>query len=768
MRRRAKYCLWVLGAAIGCFLVLNLVFPLPIELLHQPASARVEDREGTPLRVYVATDDMYRFPVGLDEVSPYLVEATIAFEDRWYRWHPGVNLVATLRALISNVKAGRVVSGGSTITQQVARLMEPRSRTVGAKLREAFRALQLEFRFSKKEILEAYFNLAPYGGNIQGAGAAAAFYFGKSVSELGPGEAALLASLPNSPTRLRPDRNAEGARSRRNDVLGRMLAGRVISSERFNRALAEAIPTAWQPLPFSAPHVGDMLRARADPADGTVRSTIDPEIQRTVERLLNRHLRGARQRGIGNGAVVVIENATRAVRALLGSADYFDDANAGQVNGALAARSPGSTLKPFAYALAMENRLVSPSTLLEDVPVSYTGYAPENYDEQYRGVVPAETALKHSLNVPAVNLVADLGAHRLYGFLKEAGLTTIDQPYEHYGLSLILGGVGVNLLELTNLYATLASGGIHRPYRLREDQPASGSRRLLSEGVAYVITEILSQVERPDFPTSWESAVHLPMIAWKTGTSYGHRDAWSIGYSPEYTVGIWMGNFAGTGSPDLIGAEIAGPLLFDVATALSTHGGRWFEVPPSVSERIVCAVSGSPAGPYCADTGRELYDVGHAPHEECTLHRRIAIDDETGYRLCPHCWVDRPWKWVTVIQWPSEVTAWLMKNGFPVADIPQHNPHCRATADGSGPLIRSPVKDVRYVIRRGVPIVDQQIRLEATVSSDVKVLHWFVDGLLVARGAPGEVVFYTPERGRHDVVCIDDEGRTSRRTVIIE
>ncbi len=358
---------------LGTLLVfggLSLVFPLPVDQLVSPSATRVLDRDGHPLRVYISSEEAFHFPVTLEDVSPHVIEATLAFEDRWFRWHPGINPVATIRALIQNIRSGRIVSGGSTITQQVARLMDPKARTIGAKLVEAFRALQLEWRFSKDEILECYLNLAPYGGNIQGIEAAAFLYYGRSASDLGPGEAALLSVLPNSPTRIRPDRNPVGARVRRDDVLGRMLDRGNIDREQHRRALLEAVPGTRAEVPFHAPHLGDMVKSRYGSDAGDLVSTIDSEVQHLAESLLDRYMLTLRSHGISNGAIVVMENGSRAVRALVGSAGFFQSGSAGQVNGTTAPRSPGSALKPFAYGLALDGRLISPSTLLEDVPLN--------------------------------------------------------------------------------------------------------------------------------------------------------------------------------------------------------------------------------------------------------------------------------------------------------------------------------------------------------------------------------------------------------------
>ena len=758
-----------LGAAFPAVLLvlLCLAYPLPRERLAPSASLWITDCKQRILRVYVSSKGEYHLPCKIEEVSPYLVSSTLCFEDRWFFWHPGLNPVSTLRALWINLRAGRVLTGGSTITQQVARLMEPRPRTVKSKIIEAFRAFQLELCFSKCEILEAYFNLATYGGNIRGVVAASYSYFGKSPRELGPGEAALLAVLPNSPTQLRPDRHRQAAVGRRDELLRRMRARGAISQEMYRLALMEPVPEARQPFPVHAPHFCDYLFSKYGKQGGRIVGTVDLDLQTQAQDLLSRHLRPLNDQNITNGAVVIIENASGAVRALVGSASYFDESIDGQVDGTLAPRSPGSALKPFAYGIALDAGMISPSSLLFDVPHDYSGYRPLNYDESYQGMVSVTRALTHSMNVPAVRLVSDFGYGKFYDFLKSGGINTLDQPCEYYGLTLVLGGAGINLLELTNLYGTLADRGKYRPYRLLADEPIRNGDSLLSAAACYILTEILSQLQRPDFPSDWDATLSLPRIAWKTGTSHGHRDAWSIGYTPQHTIGVWLGNFSGVGSRALVGADAATPLLFDLMTALESDGGSWFEMPDEVGERQVCAISGMVPGPDCPSTRKELYIRGRSPKEPCTMHVQYAIDDRSGFKLCYYCQVGRSHHQETFLQFPPEIATWMLESGCPPEPIPKHNPECRQSCGGMGPVINSPAADCQYVLRRGVPLRDQQIRLDASVPSGIRTVFWFVDGELLYKGSPGKTIYYSPSVGRHEVVCMDDEGRRSQRVLVV-
>ena len=714
------------------FVLANWCFPLPKTRLHPPPSYVVLDRNGEWLRAFLAEDNMWRFSLqqsgvnsqqrgnhyktsllsadsqkpkadGYVGVSPLLHQAMLTAEDRWFYYHWGINPVSIVTALYDNIKSGEVVRGGSTITMQLARLMEPKARNIPNKLIEMFRALQLELTYSKSEILNFYFNMLPYGGNIVGTGAASRLYFNKPQHAISLGEAALLAAIPNAPERLRPDRFPENAKHARKKILNRLLARRQISEEEWREALREPIPTKRHALPFNAPHLSRLLvkgnRWHTETAaDGRIYTTIDAKVQKTASRILNEYLSasavgvvGSQSHTASTGAIVVMDTQTRHVLAMVGSHDFFDQRASGQVNGTLAPRSPGSTLKPFVYALAIEQGLITPETLLFDVPVNYAGYEPVNYDGTYNGYVTVRDALAASLNVPAVNLSARLKGVTLHAFLKQAGISTLS-PKKKYGLSMVLGGCEVNLLELTTLYAGLANMGEFAPYQIVISRPydffspkknlsvirkrrwdyqeslvtdnrqlitltknsstdtfakarvpdPNSSQRLLREETSFIITEMLTVSQLPvntvKNPEAFESTMTLPKIAWKTGTSYGHRDAWCIGYSPKLTIGVWLGNFDGKGVPMLSGADAATPILFALFSALTgqdTH--RWYTTPEQLKTREVCALTGVPPSPHCPTRKTDVYIPGLSSVKTCTIHKRVYVDNVTGYSLCSHC-----------------------------------------------------------------------------------------------------------------------------------
>ena len=876
----------------------NWCFPLPKARLHPPVSQIVLDRNGEWLRAFLADDSMWRFSRQLSVISYqsqevfdkpdtsltensyreantttdnyFLHQAMLTSEDRWFYYHYGINPVSIATALYDNLKAGEVVRGGSTITMQVARLMEPKARSIPNKLIEMFRALQLEHTYSKSEILTFYFNMLPYGGNIVGTAAASRFYFNKPQHALSLGEAALLAAIPNAPERLRPDRFPENARKAREKVLNRLLARRQISEQQWQEATQEPIPRKRYPLPFKAPHLSRMLvkenRSHAKPypstrlphlqrhewmgkTDGRIYTTIDARVQETAVRILSEYLEAERKLSLrgshstSTGAIIVMDTQNRHVLAMVGSHDFFDREALGQVNGTLAPRSPGSALKPFVYALAMEQGLITPETLLFDVPITYAGYEPVNYNGKYNGYVTARQALARSLNVPAVNLNARLknrtsnstpiqhskarvGGSTLHAFLKQAGISTL-APAQKYGLSMVLGGCEVNLLELTTLYVGLANMGEFGSYQLtlprnsrrgEVTSPLQGFRKprvenhssqhLLRKETSFIITEMLTDSQLPTNtvknPEAFERTMNLPKIAWKTGTSYGHRDAWCIGYSPTLTIGVWLGNFDGKGAPMLSGAEAATPILFALFTALTgqdTH--RWFTKPEQLKTRQVCALSGAPVSSHCPVHKDDVYIPGISSVAVCTIHKRIYVNEATGYSLCSHCRKNssqrsavssRRGEVTSPLQgfrkpkaeshfttdtslkdaqaqifeeWPANAATWLAENGFAVPVLPKHNPLCTGTIAGNAPIILSPAEDTIYYIREGVPLENQKIRLIASASSRTQDLFWFLDGELIFQGNAAEQYWLTPTKGKHVLTCVDAEGRSATRPLHI-
>ena len=543
----------IFAAAAGWIVSLGPV-PTGKDLAY---STLVVDRDRKLLRPYPTVEGRWRLPVGVGDVDPRFFALLFAYEDKRFRSHPGVDPVALVRAAWQLVANGRIVSGGSTLTMQVARLLEPRAdRTFAAKLRQVVRAVALERALSKDEILALYLALAPYGGNLEGVRAASLAYFAKEPRRLSLSEAALLVALPQSPEARRPDRAESAARSARDRVLDRMAG--LLPADEIAQAKAEPVPAARQKMPALAPHAADQVVAAA-PDRALHRLTIDANLQRRLEDLARE-----RARALGpqiSVAIVAFDHASGEVLARVASADYFDEARAGQVDMTAALRSPGSTLKPFIYGLGFEDGLIHPETLIEDRPLRFGSYAPENFDSSFQGTVTIRKALQLSLNVPAVAVLDAVRASRMTARLAQAGAPLVLPKGEQPGLAMGLGGVGVTLADLTRLYGGLARGGTTMALHESAGTPAPAPQRLLDPVAAWYVANVLLGTPPPAHAAAGR-------VAFKTGTSYGYRDAWSVGFDGKITIGVWVGRPDGTPMPGLIGRTAAAPILFDAFARL--------------------------------------------------------------------------------------------------------------------------------------------------------------------------------------------------------
>ncbi|MGH2571582.1 MAG: penicillin-binding protein 1C, partial [bacterium] len=638
--RAAAACGFVAAAAV-LWILLLAIDPPPDPYRGKPPSPQVLARDSTLLRPFLSADEKWRLRAGAP--SPHLVAAVLEHEDRWFFRHPGVNPLAIVRAAYTNLAAGRVVSGASTITMQLARIASPGRRSFAGKLAQAYRALQYESLYSKEEILAAYLDLAPYGGNIEGIEAASRIYFGKPASELSVGEVALLAVIPQAPARHHPIRRPEAARAARDRLIARLEARGRIDERTGREARSLPMPSTAMPMPFRAPHFAEHVVSNAPaPPSGAYVTTIEPAVQAFVESTIGDRVQDLRPLGIGQGAAVVLDWERSELVALAGSAGFSDASFQGQVNGALAPRSPGSTLKPFVYALAIDEGLITLDTMLEDVPTRLGAWHPENFDHEYRGAISAAEALCTSRNVPAVRLARELerSGQGLYRLLADAGVHSLTRPPEHYGLSLVLGGAEVSLLELTNLYATLARGGLHAQVLTLAGAGRPQPRpRLFSAAAASIVLEALTDVTRPELDAVWRSARGSVPVPWKTGTSFGHRDAWSVGIAGTFVVGVWLGNFDGVGAPGLVGLDAAAPVLFELLAGLPRTEPLWQRDAPEVAMREICAGSGQPRGPHCPHGREGKYIPGVSPAGTCDVHREILVDTSTGWAVCPRCLV---------------------------------------------------------------------------------------------------------------------------------
>ncbi|WP_395349589.1 penicillin-binding protein 1C [Variovorax sp. UC122_21] len=764
----------IAGVLLALLLALLRLWP------HAPLSETVGSsravyaRGGELLRLTLAADEQYRLWVPLARISPTLIDAVLLYEDRRFHAHPGVNPAALVRSAW-RIASGERRQGGSTLTMQLARrLYGIDSRTAGGKVAQIAAALWIEARHGKREILEAYLNTAPYGGNIEGVQAASLIYFRKDAARLSLPEALTLAVIPQNPVKRIAERGRNTELQAARERLWALWAERDPTA-RQHAPDAQLVLSAQSrgSLPFLAPHLTDMLLAqpRSDAsvaAPVEIRATIDLRMQSTLERVMAQYLRTHADVGMNNASALLLDASTMQVRALIGSADWHDDTIAGQVNGTQAKRSPGSTLKPFIYALALDQGLLHPKTMLKDAPTAFGPYAPENFDHRFAGPLSAQEALIRSRNVPAVAVAAKLSKPGLYDFMRLAGVQKL-QSESHYGLALVLGGGEVTPEELAGLYGTLANGGVAQPLRYTEpapDERPAQPLRLLSEEASFITLDMLRQTPRPD-----TTLPARPAIAWKTGTSWGFRDAWTAGVFGRHVLVVWVGNFDGSSNPALVGVDAAAPLFLRMVDALRAERLDPGEVavtqPANLRQVEVCAATGGLPDALCPVRTRTWFIAGKSPIQVSNLHRAVWVDETTGKVVCgpqPNA------RQQVVEQWGSDMRRLFRQAGLPRASVPADGCEQKdAGAPEAAPLISSPLRGVRHTLRIARP---EPLVLRAEAAAGTQTLYWFADDALVGRAAPGEGLAWMPdlaESGRRYVLrVVDDQGRAESREVIVD
>ena len=765
MSRRRVLGVGVVGVALAVVLAWTFC-PRPSLYGDIPFSLALTDRHGELLRLGLAADDRYRLRTPLAAIAPAAIKATLLYEDRHYYRHPGVNPVALVRAVWSTYVVRTRVVGGSTVTMQLARLrFGIDSATPSGKLVQIVRAVQLERHYSKAQLLEAYLNLAPYGGNVEGLGTAARIYFGKPATELSVPEALALAVIPQNPTARRPD-TAAG--------LAELRTARARLFKRWRETVSTAASTESQmalpltvatsaALPFQAPLATTRWLTGADRAGGAVRTSLDAALQRLIERQVRRYIERRQAQGIDNAAVLLLDTRSMQVRAEVGSADFHAAAIAGQVNGTQAPRSPGSTLKPFVYALALDAGLIHPMSLLEDAPRRFAAYTPENFDRGFLGPVNARDALIYSRNVPAIDLLNRLGVTRFHDFLARAGVARLREP-AHYGLALVLGGNELTMAELVRLYAMLANGGVDRPLTWLAQSTRAPGQRLLSPEASFLILDMLRANPRPDsLPIGTRGGANG--IAWKTGTSFAYRDAWSVGIVGPYVLAVWSGHFDGSSNPNLVGRRAAAPLFFAIADALLPRLPAEWRRPPTppglnLARVDVCASTGDLPGRHCPGTAPSWFIPGVSPIRVSSVHRALRIDIATGLRSCSH---DPATTRTAVFEfWPSNLAALFRKAGVAVRQPPPWMPECSLdvrAASGRPPTIVSPTPGTTLV-RRVALAAQQRVPLSATTDADARLLFWFANDRYLGRAGRDEPLLWQPAVGSYRLLAVDDLGRS--------
>jgi penicillin-binding protein 1C len=766
-RRRVFLLLGVL------LLVLGLLFwlSLPRRLFNDPLSPVLFSADGRLLGARLAADEQWRFP-RMKAVPERFFRALLQYEDRRFYRHRGVDLRAIARALWTNIKEKRVVSGGSTLTMQVVRLSRknPR-RTVLEKIREMILALRLEFSRSKKEILDLHAANAPFGGNIVGIDAAAWFYFNRSPGTLSWAEAAFLAVLPNDPSLIAGAGNRRLLKLKRDRLLLRLRRQKFLSPLEHRLALAEPLPARSRTVPRLAPHLLDTLAARR-PRERLFLTFIRPGLQETLNRIVQANGERLLRGNIRNLAALIVDNKEGTVVAYVGNVRRSPPAEHGQdVDLICSPRSTGSILKPFLYAAMLQEGDLTPRTLLADTPVHFAGYVPENFDRRFRGAVPARDALAWSLNIPAIRMLQRFGIPRFYNLLKKWGMSTLVRSPGSYGLTLILGGAEGTLFEITALYsklAQLAMGDFARRREirlLRSDVPQRSRMADLGPGAAYLTLDALTQVNRPEQEGFWKQFSSSKWVAWKTGTSFGLRDAWSVGVTPAYTVGVWAGNADGEGNPDLTGLSTAAPVLFEILQALDTGGA----IPPPrlwLKEIRVCRESGFLAGELCPAVSVAMPVESHF-QQPCPFHQMVHLDESRRHRVDSSCesparMVHEPWFVLPPVQ------EYYYRRYHPeYRSLPPFRKDCAEffQAESGRQVLSLVYPDARTAVYVPVDLDGRpgQVVFEAIHRDRDATIFWHLDGQYLTATRYYHQVALSPGPGEHLLVLIDEDGHRLER-----
>ncbi|MCA9522375.1 MAG: penicillin-binding protein 1C [Myxococcales bacterium] len=769
-------------------------YPIEERIKTEQTSLQFFDRHGTLLRELPGEKSRFSSWVSLDEIAPHLVEATIISEDKRFFSHDGIDRIAVLRAAFANLRARRVVSGASTLTMQLVRLLRPRPRTLASKWIEAIEARRLERRFGKWTILEQYLNRAPYGNGAIGVEAASRLYFGKPARQLSLAEAAFLAVIPRSPRNYSPYRHKRAILGLQRQLLRRMAEAGRIDALQYGAALAETIDVERWGSPFLAPHFIRHLRrsglakrhvhaSRRAPRESVQRivTTLDVELQRTVERIIRDSLPPLEPHGVSNASVVVLDNKTGDVLAWVGSRRFFDKKHHGQVDGVTALRQPGSTLKPFAYGLALSKGYTAAS-LVADIETLYRladgrTFRPRNYDGRYYGPKRLRSALASSLNISALKVTSWVGDDKLLATLRRVGLTSLKKKAEFYGLGLVLGNGETTLLQLATAYMSLARRGEYIAPRLvlerrtvsgkRYRMPTGRRRRVFGERVAYLVSEILSDPMARLQGFGVRTPFNFPFqVAVKTGTSNNWRDNWTIGYTPALTVAVWVGNFDGRPMHNVSGVTGAGPIFRRVMrAAMKDRPQQRFETEKKMVTTVICPLSGKLPGKHCPHRMEEHFIPGTEPRETCNFHREVVVDRRTGLLAGPTCPENVRETRVSVV-YPPEYASWVRSHHVFVGPT-RYSPLCRATKRSRDePQILSPVSEGRYLIDPSQSGDYQRVPLKAIVPDSVESVVWYVNGKPFARVGWPYTSYWPLKPGSHRIRLVAD-GRSSHEVHIV-
>ena len=751
---------------ILAFWVTGYIFCLPRHLFHVPYSTVVTDRNEELLGARIASDGQWRFPPR-NTTPEKIKECLITFEDKHFYHHWGVNPFAIGRAFYQNVKNKPIVSGGSTLTMQTIRLARNESRTFREKLIEMIWATRLEFRASKEEILSMYISHAPFGGNVVGLDAAAWRYFGHSADDLSWAESAMLAVLPNAPAMIHLSKGRKTLLDKRNRLLKQLLEKKTIDSSTYELAISEPLPDEPHALPHIAPYL--VSRFYQERNGEYSRSTINKGIQTQVEDLAERWSNEFGRSDIRNLAILVIDIPSNQVVAYCGNVHFDRKQGGNQVDVIQAPRSTGSILKPFLYYAMLQEGSLLPDMLLPDVPVNINGFTPQNFSMQFEGAVPASEALARSLNIPAVTMLQRYGVPKFHSFLQQIGLKTINRSSSHYGLSLILGGAEATLWDVTNAYAMMGRSLLQLPQRscslLLPTSRITESTDPFQPGAVWQTFDALKEVNRPE-EIDWKSIPSMQTIAWKTGTSYGFRDAWAVGVTPRYAVGVWVGNATGEGKPGLVGAQTAGPVLFDIFNLLPSSS--WFTRPAGIFvEAEVCRKSGHLKGRFCDETDTLLVLPAGLRTEACPYHHLVTLSANESQRIYENCANTEPTlrkSWFTL----PPVWEWYYKQHHPeYKPLPPFKAGCGEDTFQPMQFIYPPM-NARIKLPKQLDGSKGFLTVELAHNNPNATVFWHLDETYQAQTQDFHKISLQPAAGKHSLTAVDGEGNTISTTFFVE
>lgn len=767
------------GTILLTILVVAWLLPLPAKLTGESGfSTRILDRNGKLL--YSVQKEGLKEYLPVDSMPDAAVSALTAVEDRSFYSNYGLSLRGMARALIHNLLAGRVVEGGSTITQQLVRTsLQPKKRGLVYKLREAWLALKITSRFTKEEIIERFLNSAYFGQHAYGLKAAARTYFDKNVADLSLGENALLIGLLNAPGSLNPFKNPSLARERRRVVLDAMKKAGSISAAQHAEAVSEEVRLSHGKVPISAPHFvfwlldeyGEFIAGKKE-----VKTTLDLDLQEETERIVQNRLRKLKEKNVTSAAVVVLDAKKGDILAMIGTADYFDSEHDGAVNVTVSARQPGSAMKPFTYALAFTQGM-TPATTVSDIETQFftqdgNPYIPRNYDYGYHGLVRLREALANSYNIAAIKVLERIGVGKLLQFLRDAGISTLSEPAEHYGLALTLGDSEVKLLELARAYGVFARGGETLNLRALLYEPVSSGNRLLDPKVSWLVSDILSSDEAraAEFGMAGPLSFDFPVAA-KTGTTRNSRDNWTLGYTPDRIVGVWVGNADNSPMRGTSGITGAGPIFHDAMIAATRDLTRsFFPRPTGIIDRVVCRISGKLPNGLCPATVLEYFISGTEPEDEDDIFQEISIDIRNGMRSGTTC-DDKFVKKEIFAVFPPDLKKWALENGWktPPADF---SPLCPRRAQVTGQQnkwmsIARPHPGASFKLDPLIPLINQKITLEATADDSIKEIEWRVNGQKIGISNPPYFrQTMNPKPGKYLIEAVSGDQKDSVRIVV--